>query len=174
MTHNPPTRQLDLDAIQARIAAATPGPWAESGIGDYGWGVGSPAEHIVEADDSEQGRANAAFIAHARTDVERLVAEVRRLRALADRTRALALLEAANRYAKLADENEAYDGEQGDLDERARIQHETVRDVAAGLRHLADEADPMVGSLARDGFGPDEIADTLARPAVRPAVETGA
>ncbi|GLP64263.1 hypothetical protein TUSST3_08830 [Streptomyces sp. TUS-ST3] len=90
----------------------------------------------------------------------------------AERIRALALLEAADRYAKLADQNEAYDRRQGDLDERARIQHETVRDVAAGLRHLADEADPMVGSLARDGLGLDEIADMLARPAV-PAVETG-
>lgn len=53
--------------------------------------------------------------------------------------RADALREAADRYAKLADQNEAYDREQGDLDEEARLQHGTVRDVAAGLRRMADE-----------------------------------
>lgn len=61
--------------------------------------------------------------------------------AAADRAavRAETLREAADRYTKLADENEAYDREQGGLDEKARLQHETVRDVAAGLRRLAAE-----------------------------------
>lgn len=74
-----PLSNQQLDEIETRANVATDGPWTESGIGDYGWGVGSPAEHIVEADDSEQGRSNAAFIAHARTDVPLLVDEVRRL-----------------------------------------------------------------------------------------------
>lgn len=56
--------------------------------------------------------------------------------------RAEALREAADRYDALADQNEAYDREQGDLDEEARLQHGTVRDVAAGLRHMAGEAHP--------------------------------
>ncbi|MFJ2004786.1 hypothetical protein [Streptomyces chartreusis] len=50
------------------------------------------------------------------------------------------LREAAVRYDALADQNEAYDREQGDLDGEARLQHGTVRDVAAGLRRLAGEA----------------------------------
>ncbi|MDX3329737.1 hypothetical protein PV405_34670 [Streptomyces sp. ME02-6979-3A] len=55
-------------------------------------------------------------------------------------TRAEVLREAADRYTTLADRYEAYDREHGDLDEAARIQHDAVRDVAAGLRRLADEA----------------------------------
>jgi hypothetical protein len=53
--------------------------------------------------------------------------------------RAAVLREAADRYTKLADQNEAYDREQGQLDEAARLQHRTVRDVAVGLRRMADE-----------------------------------
>mgnify|MGYP000966069000 CR=1 FL=1 len=59
---------------------------------------------------------------------------------LIDAYRAAVLREAADRYTALADQNEAYDREHGDLDETARIQHDAVRDVAAGLRRLADEA----------------------------------
>jgi len=53
--------------------------------------------------------------------------------------RAAALREAADRYALLTDQNEAYDREQGELNETARLQHGTVRDVVAGLRRMADE-----------------------------------
>lgn len=56
--------------------------------------------------------------------------------------RAAALREAADQYTELADQSEAYDREHGQLDETARLQHETVRDVATGLRRLADEAQP--------------------------------
>ena len=44
----------------------------------------------------------------------------------------------------------------------------SVREIGAALRHMADEADPMVGSLARDGFGLDEIAEMLATPVAAP------
>ncbi|WP_435215850.1 hypothetical protein [Streptomyces sp. bgisy034] len=44
--------------------------------------------------------------------------------------------------------------------------------LAAELRRKADEADPMVGSLARDGFGAHEIAETLSRPAAEQPAET--
>lgn len=64
-----------------------------------------------------------------------------------DRARALALLEAAN---FLRDSHD----------------HLSVQEIGTALRHTADEADPMVGSLARDGFGLDEIAEMLAAPAV--------
>jgi hypothetical protein len=56
--------------------------------------------------------------------------------------RGAVLREAADRYAKLTDQNEAYDREHGQLDEVARIQHGTVRDVVTGLRRMADEAQP--------------------------------
>ncbi|MEV0691806.1 hypothetical protein [Streptomyces sp. NPDC050388] len=53
--------------------------------------------------------------------------------------RAAALREAADRYATLVDQSEAYEREQGQLDEVARLQYGTVRDVVIGLRRLADE-----------------------------------
>lgn len=103
------TDELDLDTIEARVNAATEGPWeAEVGEGievnagtartvwnDAG-DVGTPAkswrstDRILEVSDAEYDlpdedyeivAANAEFIAHARTDVPALIAEVRRLRA---------------------------------------------------------------------------------------------
>lgn len=77
---------LDLDAIEARANAATPGPWkrlpslsidyaVESEVSK---GCGVPDLMIDLSGDS--ARADADFIAAARTDVPALVAEVRRLR----------------------------------------------------------------------------------------------
>jgi hypothetical protein len=56
--------QLDEDERVAR--AASLGPWVQSGIGDYGWTVtfGGPGPGAgVETADSEQGLADADFIA---------------------------------------------------------------------------------------------------------------
>lgn len=92
--------ELDLDAIEARASAATPGEWEwrgfdlardgrsersalvaprASGGQDYviegrvqSWNEGEPAMAVRDAD--------AEFIAAARYDVPALVAEVRRLR----------------------------------------------------------------------------------------------
>lgn len=80
------TDALDLDAIRARAEAATPGLWhgphdGEFGCvvqGDFGWvtpGLGPEYDQ-----DTDQGQADAEFIAHARQDVPDLLAEVERLR----------------------------------------------------------------------------------------------
>ncbi|WP_019328827.1 DUF6221 family protein [Streptomyces sp. TOR3209] len=54
--------QLDEDERTAR--AATAGPWEQTGIGEYGWGVSFSVPGAgVEADDSDQGRADAEHIA---------------------------------------------------------------------------------------------------------------
>lgn len=86
---------LDLDAIQARADAATPGPWTvEEGAGAEGlrdgwWeyerracNVETDLEFVTTDGDGmgASSRADAEFIAHARTDVPALIAEVRRLR----------------------------------------------------------------------------------------------
>lgn len=102
---------LDLDAIEARANAATEGPWECLDLSDAdfdsknerGWwwvwragiqhyagvlntrdrdeaGVIGEAS-ITDSDDGDQERADAEFIAHARTDVPALVAEVRAERA---------------------------------------------------------------------------------------------
>ncbi|CBG71888.1 hypothetical protein SCAB_48371 [Streptomyces scabiei 87.22] len=55
-------QQLDEDERIARVA--TPGPWEQSGIGEYGWAVSfSRPGAGVEVEDSDQGRADADFIA---------------------------------------------------------------------------------------------------------------
>lgn len=66
-----------------------------------------------------------------------------------DRPRALALLEAAD-FLRDAHFRDGL----------------SVQEIGTALRNMADAADPMVGSLARDGFGLDEIA---AMPAAPPA-----
>lgn len=77
---------------------------------------------------------------------------------------AAALRNAADRYATLADQNEAYDREHGDLDEAARIQHGTVRDVAIGLRRMADEAQQSTSCSARPcNPAADELCDAHAQ-----------
>lgn len=66
-----------LDAMQASADQATPGPWEIIGGYQYVTGVdvviGAIDEGCIRLRDAE-------FIAHARTDVPALVAEVRRLR----------------------------------------------------------------------------------------------
>ena len=84
---------IDLDAIKAKLAATTPGPWE---WGTTPWGspvlrrrLGEQGLNVINADPSggeyelaiDPGGSDAAFIAHARTDVPALVAEVERLRA---------------------------------------------------------------------------------------------
>lgn len=84
---------IDLDAIEARAKAATPGPWrvnprveADPGETDgHGWLAGPPAAIEYEA---ALFNRDADFIAAAREDVPALIAEVRRLRSVVDMYRA--------------------------------------------------------------------------------------
>jgi hypothetical protein len=81
------SQPLNLDEIEARAAAATPGPWTTDGWEIYqGTGAGIPdlmkwVGETCRADDYDGSRNDAAFIAHARTDVPAMTAEIRRLRA---------------------------------------------------------------------------------------------
>lgn len=76
---------MDLEAIRARAAAATGGPWVPyfNSHGDpY---VTLPGLYLtrriadVSVSPDDYGKANAEFIAHAREDVPDLLAEVARL-----------------------------------------------------------------------------------------------
>jgi hypothetical protein len=69
---------LDLDAIEARSAAATDGPWWTDGVGASRVYASGLDDWITVAGDLET--PDAEFIAHARTDMPALVAEVWRLR----------------------------------------------------------------------------------------------
>jgi len=71
----------ELLAIEARANAATAGPWR----GKKDEGVQADATDVFETgcgccSPSHLSEADALFIAHARTDVPALVAEVRRLK----------------------------------------------------------------------------------------------
>jgi hypothetical protein len=84
--------QLDLEAIKARADAATPGPW----FTEYGYKLAKVMTktakghgRVMLAQDwiPRQGvdgplQDDAEFIAHARTDIPLLLAEVERLTAL--------------------------------------------------------------------------------------------
>lgn len=78
---------LDVDAIEARANAATPGPWKLWGMtvmtDRHGTGDVADCDDIAFTADPDRGLRtfNADFIAHAREDIPALVAEVRRLRA---------------------------------------------------------------------------------------------
>lgn len=81
---------LDLDAIEARAAAATPGPWKpcgpcarpDGGRCNLVWAAVNENAPIAGGDEVCATNADAQFIGHARTDVPALVAENRRMRAL--------------------------------------------------------------------------------------------
>lgn len=80
-----PAQPLDLDAIQQRSNLATPGPWTAGGEWIHPWELTLSATYpMIELDSTEQGAADAAFIAAARTDVPVLVAEIERLRAVTE------------------------------------------------------------------------------------------
>lgn len=76
---------FDLEAIEARAHAATPGPWSETD--DTGTVIvcdctESPTVFAPDADPAVYGgndRSDFRFIAHARCDIPALLTEVRRL-----------------------------------------------------------------------------------------------
>lgn len=78
---------IDREAIRARVEKATPGPWrSEPTSNDYailfpdGSGVALVWDWSENGEKTPEAVANADFIAHARTDIPALLAEVDRLR----------------------------------------------------------------------------------------------
>ena len=86
MSNMEPMPQEELDTIRRRVAAATRGPWSR-------WAGWDRQDNCVKSDSREDMHTvadvipeadDAAFIAHARTDIPALLAEVDRLRAALD------------------------------------------------------------------------------------------
>ncbi len=79
---NEPLNQKDIEAIRARYEQTTPGPWRsfvegrDHWSGDHFIQTGGEDVYLIGATLADQD-----FIAHARQDIPRLVAEVERLRA---------------------------------------------------------------------------------------------
>ncbi|MEU3529176.1 hypothetical protein AB0E62_35900 [Streptomyces sp. NPDC038707] len=82
-----PTQPLDLDAIEARAAAATPGPWCTDGAeiyqgSEYLPGLSAWIGETCRADEGDGGKADARFIAAMSPETVKAMAdEIRRLRA---------------------------------------------------------------------------------------------
>ncbi len=95
---------LDIDAIAARCAAATPGPWVNADRSPLGRMFADPSRRSVV--ESEAGPANAPlvnhdveFLIHARVDVPALCQRVRQLeaeKAASDDALAIALGDRSN------------------------------------------------------------------------------
>lgn len=72
-----------LAAIRARLDAATRGPWALGHDTDINGGwfaeILVPSQHLAALGYIDSSRADAEFIAHARTDLEQLLDEVEHL-----------------------------------------------------------------------------------------------
>jgi hypothetical protein len=78
----------DIEAIEARVNAATPGPWTfDESTGGLFFGSGAAGDASFDTDavlpmyDDEERDAVATFMANARTDVPALIAYVRELEA---------------------------------------------------------------------------------------------
>lgn len=83
MPENKPMTNEDLSQIEARAAAASPGPWTLGAPeGPMDGPTVKDADGLTLVEDVSIRITECDFIAHARTDVPALVSEVRRLRAL--------------------------------------------------------------------------------------------
>lgn len=84
-TQEQPMTQERLDEIEAREAKATEGPWGVDGPAQCGPGDSLAVYHVEDGGTVayvQPSWDDAEFIAHARTDIPALLAEVERLRAL--------------------------------------------------------------------------------------------
>jgi len=151
---------LDLNAIKARDALAAPGPWyADRGLGSFEHRIhGQDGSRVMSAEDvdPESAALNADFLAHARTDVPALVAEVERLRGYLDDHGYLAtqrenarLTAALGAVAALADEWEAATDD-GEWQDRLRAALAPVSG-AVEVEHVLrpDHAEVMADLTAR-------------------------
>lgn len=137
-----PLTDVDLAVIRERCDAATPGKWRRQAVNvvapsgdDVCW---LPRYPTFPAEREVQARADAAFIAHARTDVPRLLAEVERLQEEVTRWRGL-LREAADEI------------------DRQREILDRFRQVGAALRTATEEEGPE----SRGSHGLQRVMDGM-------------
>ena len=159
----------ELDAIEARAAAATPGPWAAEderhGKGScsccgevlYAWNIVAPSREVVVSamDDvtpGVHGDADATFIAHARTDVPALITALREAWAEAE---AMLRGEVDGMFTSVVhgccaeveqlkealDEAIRHKVELDDLRRQAKAERDEARAAIAHVRALCDEAE---------------------------------
>jgi hypothetical protein len=130
--------ELDLDAIRARVDAATEGPWtADALAGDLDAPSGYRVAEVLAWSDPD-----AEFIAHARTDVPALLAEVERLQARVES----ANVEAATANASADEHFSSRLKAESERDEARAALADTV--PAAAVRAYAQGLAPTLPSVA--------------------------
>jgi hypothetical protein len=151
---------LDLDAIEARAAAATPGPWTTSS--EWSVRTGARDDELVACVQYKDHGRDAAFIAAARTDVPALVAECRALRAVADAARTLRERRrewhVAIQRADAADKRAMDADRQWDARQAALRAWEDAAQAEGAMRRAGDALDAALSAL--DGAGGDECTAT--------------
>lgn len=133
-------RAEEIEAIRARVEAATPGPWHFRAAD----AIFNPSVVVIEDPDEPvdahewvaecgphqcNGPANAEFIAHARTDIPLLLAALDRV--TAERNEAIADLEAGDAC--------------GAVGCRAMAERDSLAAALASVRELADALDAWDG-----------------------------
>ncbi len=119
------TAPCDLDAIEARTAAATPGPWTAQG---YPYIAGPMKDR--------------RFIAHARTDVPAMAREIRSLRA-----NALALVGACEIGRIALEKAQAEAGRYRDVLEQALVDLSLLVDPPCGVLDMVEAALAKKGDI---------------------------
>ncbi len=110
---------LDIEAIRARLAAATPGPWNHAS-----WQLG------------QINFADADLIGYAPTDIVALLAEVARLRHCETAYDPDALLEAKDEIARLKDALELAHSDNGQLVSEVKRAQEANAELSSEVRRL--------------------------------------
>lgn len=141
-------RTLQLDDIEARATAATPGPWKRSE--DY--------SDVLAPDGSQLASYwlgwDGEFIAHAREDVPALIAEIRRLRTELDVARTAAFVEAEKKIADAIDWNRTeYPAVGGMITRRLGM-----RAAERVVRELREEAEGGCPGFEDNPVAPDACA----------------
>ena len=138
MTDAPTLTSDELTEMQARVDAATSGPW-EAGVGG-GMNPDFPFLYVQQVDDDGsmvasldfEREADAAFIAHAREDVPRLLAAARA---------GLALRQASREYAEaVAQEVHTWDQRHVDGKMSMKAYRAAHHELIAADRALLDTA----------------------------------
>jgi len=166
---------LDLDQIEARANAATPGPWCTDSWEIYQGTKYEPGlsawigETCRGTSSLEQDRADAAFVAAARTDVPAMAAEIRRLRAELAEARANGIRYAAE-LVTLAFHSEPFLSYPPDF---AHLLREHADRLTAAARKAAVEREPaaeethVVADDSNDPEHTDDCPGCVAAPAAR-------
>lgn len=71
-----------LEVIEARVNAATPGPWRQSAEGSGALAINPEGETVLQYNNKRMQlwHNDLMFVLHAREDVGKLISEIRRLR----------------------------------------------------------------------------------------------